>query len=179
MRDYSIISYTLSFIDTVYQVLSEWHFRDLTIFDYQDTKINLDSQCIDIIKLNAYSHYQMWHLLEGYDFNVGRKHNLNRNNTINWLNQFYNKYNPTNAKYYNTEGIGSLIDKININNIKYLHALDNHECNIQIISDEKNILLDCLTSLLTNMIDGEIGYRSPQILKINYTYKDPSEQYAT
>jgi hypothetical protein len=158
---------------TIEDNLNHWHKSNLTIFDLDPL---VADEYVVLGVINAYNHYEMWHLLENYTYNVGKANNMSRNDTINKMNNIFVKYQKPNFDYINTEGIGNIIDKANICYIKYLHTIDHVPEKTDLIKQEYDFLWNNIQDLFRDMLAGVRGFKTFDIFKINYTYEDVAQK---
>lgn len=171
-----------------YQEVNSWHKAGWRTFD--TVPVSLEA-CIcpvyQMVLRNAYHNYQMWHLIEDYDqtdlkkslffFNGGKEQNTYRNETINALDLYFDKYQAQdNGVPVNSESIGSILDRANIAHIKFIHLNDLHKPESNLILSERKHLDICSDILLKEMLMGQRRYQIFSKFKIQYCEMDKHAQ---
>ncbi len=171
MKDYEqpstgTLTNPLSFNDAVnhaLKLLSMWHQEDKDIFKYSE--IQHDLEIIKIISRLAYHNYQIWHhedrarmsdvvVIATAKNNID-PHNQQRNNEIESIDEYYIAY-QANCGVYNSETLGSILDRIIITELKILHMCDlNLEMKAATLTKQQSLLINCGALLLSEILRGD------------------------
>lgn len=121
-------------ISNIKKTIDDWHSDDLKNFDL---KSDFDtSDLFLLIKKLAYHNYCGWHLIEEYQssnkktvqfvYDGGLKHNKDRNSCMEMIDEIFYKLQK-NEGSFNSEGFGSIFDRLINDYIKYLHLKESND----------------------------------------------------
>lgn len=157
-------------VEIMKSVVSQWHSEDLTWFD-QEFNSTTAGSIEELSKKLSFHNYCIWHFIEGYkdpDTNRvnfvylgGLEHNQLRNQTIELIDDFFIS-KQINTGDFNSETIGSILDRICNLIIKIKHLEDINDSRIESLQKQLDFLISCADSLFVDM---QIGKR--QILQFS------------
>ena len=152
-----------SLINNIKQQCFEWHSQNLLWFEHP--KFNLNS-LEDLTTKLVYHNYCIWHFIEGYqDPNTqkvnfvylgGLEHNRYRNDTIELIDNIFINNSQINQGPYNSETLGSILDRISNCVIKIAHLKENNDDRVKLIETQLEFLTNCAIELFSDM---QIGKR--------------------
>jgi hypothetical protein len=154
---------TINIIETARHYINLWHSKNLRWdFNFED---HLEKKLTVLEHLAvkcAYHNYCIWHLIEDYKhpdtdqvlfvYHGGLEQNKFRNNTIELMDQQFETIQKGTGKF-NSETIGSLIDRIGIMHVKIAHLQD--DSRLKMIENQLAILYWCAIELVEDMIKGD------------------------
>jgi GDP-L-fucose synthase len=162
--------------------IEDWHGEQKETFEEDLYKASVKETTHLAYKI-AYHNYQIWHWEDiarksGMDDKALAKSNIDpnnqaRNDAIEKIDQFLIQFQKGTGPY-NSETIGSIIDRIIINKLKMLHVMgfkDKAETRLPILTQQHNTLVDCGRQLIKEMVDGTRQILDYKQLKM---YNDPS-----
>lgn len=157
-------------IQAIHDSLISWHNKGLEVFE---PKSKLDpgpltprNVLLNYCRYLAYNNYIIWHWEDiarcGDDEKVVQAkraidpHNQQRNNTIENIDEYYIKYQVGDGPY-NSETLGSILDRVSINVLKILHIREYPEKakdRVPVLNQQIKILAECGKILLKDMRKG-------------------------
>jgi hypothetical protein len=151
-----------SLINNISQQCSDWHSQNLLWFEHHE----FDLQSLkDLTTKLVYHNYCIWHFIEGYqDPNTqkvnfvylgGLEHNRYRNDTVELIdNIFISKY-QIGQGLYNSETLGSILDRISNCIIKIAHLKENNDSRVSLVETQLEFLTNCAIELFDDMTLGK------------------------
>jgi hypothetical protein len=143
--------------------VKEWHDKGLTWFNlaeyvpYEETLENLVTRII-------FHNYCIWHYIEGYQdpdsgkvnfvYLGGLAHNKLRNEVIELMDEKFCAFQKGTGKF-NSETLGSVIDRISVLYIKMLHMKDSNDSRLARVEKQTQTLERCACELFEDMVSGE------------------------
>ena len=160
------------YIDTITKSIDAWHADNLKIFDYDNENDDLEN----LLTRLSYHNYVAWHLIEEYQnddagvvkfvYDGGLYHNPRRNLCMQKIDEIYvNLQTPT--ENFNSEGMGSIFDKLSNDYIKLLHLIENEDERQSLLVEQVNFYKKCLNKLHTEILNGTTNIIIFQKFKIN------------
>jgi hypothetical protein len=115
------------------EAMDSWHDQNLTWFEYDDEE---NESLLFLTRKLAFHNYCNWHFTEMYNHDSqefvmfvwegGLKHNVMRNLFMEKIDTYFvNK--QTSEGDYNSEGMGSIIDRYTNDYLKYLHLRSEND----------------------------------------------------
>jgi hypothetical protein len=146
-----------------------WHSKNLKWFEY-DTILDT-TDITNIIKKLAFHNYCGWHFIEGYQdtnknniqfvYDGGLEHNKYRNACMEIIDEFFYLIQK-NSGIYNSEGFGSIFDRLINDYIKYVHLKETNDSRADDFYKQIVFLENALEQLYNEII---IGTRRITIFK--------------
>ena len=147
-----------SLIDNIELQCSTWHSKNLLWFEHSE--FNLDS-LKDLTTKLVYHNYCIWHFIEGYQdpdtqkvnfvYLGGLEHNRYRNDTIELIDNIFISNYQINQGPYNSETLGSILDRISNCIIKIAHLKETNDNRIKLIETQSEFLTNCAIELFSDM----------------------------
>lgn len=162
--------------------LQHWHESNLTVFPGISYVTSSSSELSNLLCRLAYHNYIIWHYEDTARCDDYAKvafakkridpNNQKRNDTIEKIDEIFVSQQEGKGPY-NSETIGSIIDRITINELKILHIQEFPEQAAQrlpVLEKQKEILIRCGSELLRDML---LGNRQIVNFKQLKMYNDP------
>jgi hypothetical protein len=140
--------------------LDTWHAEQRTWWEFEFSQE--DELVFNSVKL-AYHNYATWHMIERYQTNDakevkfiyegGLEHNKYRNLCIQNIDEYFYKY-QTNTEVFNSEGVGTIVDRYINDYLKYIHLLENNDDRASQLEFQINFSKSSAEKLVQEMIDG-------------------------
>lgn len=159
-------------VENIFFSIDQWHNEKKKIFDLEIEKDNV----LSLTKKLCYHNYVAWHLIEEYqngDENIvkfvyegGLKHNPARNECMQLIDQIYVNFQNPDAETH-SEGMGSIVDKLSNDYIKYVHLVENNDERKHLLIDQVNFHVNSLKKLNDEILNGQKRIMVFQKFKIN------------
>ena len=147
-------------ISNTKNLINEWHTEDKKWFS--SNLNNLDIQ--NSVNKLAFHNYCGWHFIEEYQnknkeiisfvYEGGLEHNKNRNECMEKIDEFFDKIQLKTGGF-NSEGFGSIFDRIINDYIKYLHLKENNDTRAELMEDQIYFLEKAAEQLYTDITCGQ------------------------
>jgi|APGre2960657404_1045060.scaffolds.fasta_scaffold01442_2 hypothetical protein len=151
------------------KTIDDWHSNNLKNFEIEKNFDENNPSCL--IKKLAYHNYCGWHLIEEYQnsnkntiqfvYDGGLIHNKDRNNCMEMIDEFFYKLQK-NEGNFNSEGFGSIFDRLINDYIKYLHLKQSNDIRSDSFYEQINFLETALEQLYKEVL---VGSRKITIFK--------------
>jgi len=149
-------------IDNIKVTIDKWHNANLGYFEYEESNFNV-SDINSLIEKLAYHDYCGWHFIEGYQtsnkdfirfvYDGGLEHNKHRNACMEMIDELFFSIQK-NTGTNNSEGFGSIFDRLINDYIKYIHLRDSHDDRYHNLSPQITFLENALIELYQEIISG-------------------------
>lgn len=153
----------------VRKTIDDWHSNNLKNFKIKKNFDVNNPSCL--IKKLAYHNYCGWHLIEEYQnsnkktvqfvYDGGLIHNKDRNNCMEIIDEFFYKLQK-NEGHFNSEGFGSIFDRLINDYIKYLHLKESNDIRSDSFYEQIKFLEIALEQLYKEVL---VGSRKITIFK--------------
>ena len=150
----------LEIIDYTSRSIDKWHADSLTWFDY-DEEVTDDIACY--VRKQAYHNYCNWHYTEnynqkepnylGYIWDGGLAHNRDRNLYMQKIDEYYVSVQVP-CSTYNSEGLGSVLDRYSNDYIKFLHMTAENDERAPLMLPQIEFLKNIAVSLENDLLNG-------------------------
>jgi len=147
-------------ISNIHKSAQEWHEQNLRWFEFN---INDDDSLIELSTKLLYHNYCIWHLIEGYSdpdtgkvnfvYLGGLEHNKLRNETIEKMDDIFMTLQSDTGSY-NSETLGSVIDRISNVIIKLLHLIESSDDRVNQLESQLDFLSKAANELYQDMVQG-------------------------
>jgi hypothetical protein len=151
-----------SLVKNISNQCEKWHFQNLLWFEH--TEFNLQS-LEDLTTKLVYHNYCIWHFIEGYQdsdtqkvnfvYLGGLEHNRYRNDTIELIDNIFISKHQINQGPYNSETLGSILDRISNCIIKIAHLKETNDSRTTLIETQLDFLTNCAIELFDDMQVGK------------------------
>lgn len=157
----------------------KWHSegKELFEFDCQPSETP-EYYAVKLLHHN----YLIWHYIDLYKspdsntvlfvYDKGIEHNRYRNETIERLDDILCSLQKGTGKI-NSETIGSVIDRLGIHYIKFLHLRDAGDGRAELVFKQFEVLFTCAKELMEEMISGQRRCLPFNRFKIDYSENIP------
>ena len=145
------------------ETCQKWHDEGLRSFEWKD--LNLEPPLSHSVK-NLYHNYCIWHCIEDYGgedrekvrfiYEGGAVHNKLRNHEAVSLDRYFTQYQS--GGRLASEGVGAILDKINILTVKKMHLEDANDARLGMIEAHLANLVQCAHELVWDMRSGQRWY---------------------
>jgi len=149
-------------IQEIKTTIDSWHSENLKWFEY-DTILDTKDDIVNVIKKLAFHDYCGWHFIEGYQdtnknniqfvYDGGLEHNKYRNACMEKIDEFFYSLQK-NSGSYNSEGFGSIFDRIINDYIKYIHLKESNDPRAEDFYKQIEFLENALNQLYSEIITG-------------------------
>jgi|APGre2960657373_1045057.scaffolds.fasta_scaffold159465_2 hypothetical protein len=140
--------------------LDLWHKENKTWWEFEFSQDDL--LVYNCVKL-AYHDYATWHMIERYQSNDanevkfiyegGLEHNKYRNECIQNIDEYFYKF-QSNAEVFNSEGVGTIVDRFINDYLKYIHLVEDSDERATQLEFQINFSITSAEKLVQEMIDG-------------------------
>ena len=149
-------------IENITNQFLEWHCKNFIWFDepkFDPTSLK------DLSAKLLYHNYCIWHFIEGYQdpdtqkvnfvYLGGLEHNRYRNDTIELIDNIFISNYQIDHGQYNSETLGSILDRISNCIIKIHHLKQNNDNRFKLIETQSEFLINCASELFSDMQCGK------------------------
>lgn len=160
------------YINSVLDQLNSWHNSNFKIFELDNELDDLENLVIRL----SYHNYIAWHMIEEYKnsdtdvvqfvYNGGLLHNAKRNHCMQKIDEIYVNIQKS-CDNFNSEGMGSIFDKLTNDHIKYLHLVENKDDRQSLLLSQVNFHKKCLNKVHDEILKGNLNIIIFQKFKIN------------
>jgi hypothetical protein len=141
--------------------LDNWHEQDLTWFDYdQEETSSIQSFCRRL----AFHNYCNWHFTDAYNaedhnyvkfvWDGGLAHNNKRNLLMQDIDEYFVSIQTENGDY-NSEGMGSIIDRFTNDYLKYIHFKSDDDERAPLLIPQIEFLKSAALNLERDLLSGQ------------------------
>ncbi len=151
-----------SLVKNIKQQCSKWHSQNLLWFEHPEFNLELLEELTTKL---VYHNYCIWHFIEGYQdpdtqkvnfvYLGGLEHNRYRNDTIELIDNIFISKFQINQGPYNSETLGSILDRISNCIIKIAHLRESNDDRIGLIETQLEFLTNCAIELFNDMQSGK------------------------